>query len=99
MRVFTQSNEPKAIRNIASIVCNEFGFKGVSSVTAVNPNFKQFSTDADYLNFANYQSVSGLQCSGQELTLKDCFAEANVTLATKLFELDIECYCKFISNF
>ena len=99
-RIFTQNNDKAALLSIGRVACKEFNFDSLNEVNAVAANNlrSQFTSDAEYLNFINEQSVSGVQCTGDELSIKDCQAKANSNLKTSLYELEVECLCKLKLN-
>ncbi len=94
--VFTRTVETAAIQRIGKIACSEFGFKSLGTVQAKKAdNLRaQFSSNSEYLDYVNKHSINGLECSGSELTIKDCRATPTDSVNTDLYELEIECVCK-----
>lgn len=93
-RIFTTSNGSISI--IARTACNEFGFIDYKKVIAkpVSSDIRNKFTRSkvsNYLNFINRQSISGLECTGLEASIKDCRSSSNASYETDLFELEIEC--------
>ncbi len=94
--LFTKTAEIAVIQTIGRIACNEFGFKSLGTVQArkMDNLLTQFSSDAEYLDYVNKQSVGGIECDGSELTIKDCRTKPIYSVSTDLYELEIECVCK-----
>ena len=93
IRVFTHSNEKNDLLNIGRVACREFNFDNVNDAIglAVNNLRSQFSSDQDYLNFINEESLNGVTCEGNEDTVKDCVYKPTATLKTNLYEIEVEC--------
>ena len=83
IRLYTQSNDATLLKSISSIACKEFGFN--RSVNAV----------AMPVSSVNPQNVNGLNCAGNERSIKECHASPNAN-ANTLFEVEVECLCNFI---
>ena len=96
IKIFTKTANKTSVEIIGKVVCSEFGFKGLSSVTAIKvTNLRaQFASNAEYLEFVNNHSIGGIACSSGVQTIKDC-TTSTIGLDTDLFELEIECTCKF----
>ena len=99
-RVFAQTNDKSALRNIGNVACREFNFDNVNEVNtvAVNNLRSQFSNDEEYLKFVNEQSLNGVECDGSESSIKDCRSKL-ATVKTTLYELEVECLCEFLFYF
>ena len=93
MRVFSHSQNQAEITKIGQVVCQEFGFKKLDKVNAFEQLTlqDQFQNAAEYLDFLQNQSITGIRCNGSEQSLKDCMA---VYENKSLFELQVECICK-----
>ena len=95
IHLFTQTNDASLLNNIGSVACKEFNFDNLNNVVALPANLRaQYSSDSEYLDFVNSQSLSGLACNGDETSVKECVASSNTTVRTSLFELNVECLCK-----
>ena len=96
-RLYTQSDDKNMLKLISNVACREFGFNRSVNViaTPVRDNLIQKYTDqAEYLKFINDQNVNGLNCTGNEVTIKDCLATSDANIDTSLFEVEVECLCK-----
>jgi len=92
IRLFTLTNDANALSSIGSVACKEFNFDNLNNVVASPANLRpQYSSDSEYLDFVNSQSINGLLCNGDESSVKECKASSNATVSTPLFELNIEC--------
>lgn len=92
MSIFSHSQDQADINNIGRVVCQEFGFKKLDMAHAVKTlDLKsQFEDDAEYDDFLENKSITGIKCTGTEKSVKDC---KNVHDSTDLFEVEIECSC------
>jgi hypothetical protein len=96
-RVFSQTDDKDQITRIGEVACKEFNFDRFVNVEAVSAsNLKnQYSAD-DFIAYVTQQSLNGLNCFGNESTIKECQVNSNFNIDTPLFELEVECLCKYI---
>ena len=99
-RVFSQTDDKDEISRIGEVACREFNFDRFVNVEAVSASNlrKQFS-DEDFLAYITQQTLNGLTCFGNESTIKECQVNSNFNVDTPLFELEVECLCKYIFYF
>lgn len=95
-KIFTTTDNQSSIDTIGHIACHEFGFKALTNIRAIKANNlrAQFTTDQEYLDFLNSETVSGIECDKNNAIIKDCKAAQVKSVNTELFELEIECTCK-----
>jgi hypothetical protein len=97
--IFSQTNEIDSLRKIGAVVCNEIRFDSFSSVNAVDVKSQlttKFSAE-QLLNHVNMQNINGLNCIGDESSLKECQpAHRQYDTTMPLFEINIECSCNFL---
>lgn len=97
MKVFTHTPDQEKLNKIGRVVCKEFGFKDLDTINAIlDPHLRnQFTSDKEYFHYTNKKSVSGLECSGNEQTLKDCTSKEMNSTSVEMYELEIECLCMY----
>ena len=94
--MFAQTNDKSVLANIGRVACREFTFDNLNEINPVPVNNlrSQFASDQEYLAFINDQSLNGVECKGDEVSVKECQAKGNATLKTTLYEIEVECMCK-----
>ena len=82
---------------IGRVACREFNFDNVNEVNALAANNlrAQYSSDQEYLTAVNELSLNGLECDGNEASIKECRSRLAASVKTTLYELEVECLCKF----
>jgi hypothetical protein len=99
-RVFARTESTEELQRIGAVVCAEFGFDRCVHVEPRLAGERMRAQYADnereeYVRYVNEQSISGIECSGAEATVKDCRASNDAPYDAQLYELEIECLCEY----
>lgn len=87
-----------ALTRIGRIVCSEMSFSRFLNIVPVSfdRSTLSMSDDRQYLSYLQTSTINGVVCEGGEERIKECRATMNADLdTTNLYELDVECACKF----
>lgn len=99
LSIFSQSNDVDMLNKIGIVACNEFRFDSFSNINAIDVKsqlINKFSSE-QLLDYVNKMNMNGLNCSGDENSLKECRpSSTQYDISMPLFELNIECSCKLI---
>ena len=85
------------MNKIGTVACNEFRFDsfGTASALSVKSQLEDTFQGEQLLNYVNSENLNGLNCSGLENSLKECRPVANYDSTMPLFEISVECLCKY----
>jgi hypothetical protein len=99
LRFYTSSSQHAS--KIAKIACNDFGSSDFNYANARSANDmkKQFNGNLDaYLKQLSERSISSLECTGTENSIKECTVDPIKTFDTDLIEIEMECLGSFKST-
>jgi len=96
MRLLTNDNSTESVKRLSRTACAEFGY--------VRSIYEKLTPIADVSNGLNFyeqqiyvteQNFKGVSCSETVETFKECQLVEMSQQSSSLYEIEIECLCKF----
>lgn len=92
IRILTDKNTNEAVERIGQVACNEFGFNGLNWAKAKEfSDLKQFKTESEFNKYVKENTYNGLECNGDETSIKDCQFKSNAIFGTAQYEIEVDC--------